>query len=484
MSLSLSPAQAAQTILERRGARDRLIPFTTYTYPAYVETALHARIAAALERVEQGTCDRLMLLLPPRHGKSELASRRFGAWYLGRQPDRSLIAASASATLAEGYGRDVRNIINSHAYAALFDTRISEDSKAKGRWHTNTDGQYYAVGVGGDVMGRGGDVFLIDDPFANMADAQSALKRERVWEWYTGTAYNRLEPGGAIILINHRMHEDDLSGRILAQQAAGGDRFEVIEFPAISDAGHALCPERYTLDELQRIRANTLPRFWSALYQQRPAPEDGDYFKSDWLRSYAEVPARDTLRVYGGSDYAVTRDGGDYTAHVVIGLDPRGRIYLLDVWRGRTDSSVWIEAFCDLVEKWAPIGWAEERGQIRSGVGPFLTRRMRERCTFVHREGFPARGDKSIRAQSIRGRMALDGLYVPVHAGWYADFETELLTFPMGKHDDQVDALGLVGQLLDKMTARTARPATKPDVDRWDRLFAKRDTEDMSWKAF
>ncbi len=484
MNLSQSPAEAAQTVLARRRARESLIGFTTYTYPAYVETALHAKIAHALERVERGQCDRLMLLLPPRHGKSELASRRFGAWYLGRHPDRSLIAASASATLAEGYGRDVRNIINSTEYSALFDTRISEDSKAKGRWHTDSDGQYYAVGVGGDVMGRGGDIFLIDDPFANMADAQSETRRDKVWQWYTGTAYNRLEPGGAVILINHRMHEDDLSGRILAQQAAGGDTFEVIEFPAISGEGSALCPERYTLSELERIRANTLPRFWSALYQQRPAPDEGDYFKTEWLRSYVDPPERKTLRIYGGSDYAVTQDGGDYTVHVVMGIDPKGRLYLLDLWRGRTDSSVWIEAFCDLVGKWAPIGWAEERGQIRSGIGPFLTRRMRERGTFVHREGFPARGDKSIRAQSIRGRMALEGLYVPVNADWYPDFESEMLSFPMGKHDDQVDALGLVGQLLDKMTAGVTRGSATPAVDRWERLFAERDAQDMNWKAY
>ena len=426
-----------------------------------------------------------MLLLPPRHGKSELASKRFEAWYLGRNPEKAIIAASATATLAESFGREVRNIIKSQKYRMLFDTTLAEDSTAKGRWHTDKGGQYYALGVEGDAMGRGADVFLIDDPFSSMADAQSQTKRDSVWEWYTGTAYNRLEPGGAIILINHRMHEDDLSGRILAQQAAGGDTFEVIEFPAISEEGEALCPERYDLAQLERIKANTLPRYWQALYQQKPAPEEGEYFLRDWLKPYVNQPDLKTLRVYGGSDHAVTKDGGDYTVHVVVGLDPANRMYLLDLWRAQADSSQWIEAFCDLVDKWKPIGWAEEKGQIASGIGPFLERRMRERRSFVHRDQFPTRGDKAIRAQSIRGRMALPGLYVPINAPWYADFEAELMAFDRGKHDDQVDALGLVGQLVDKMVAGKPRPEDRPKVDKWDKAFERADAGEMdSWKAF
>ena len=170
--------------------------------------------------------------------------------------------------------------------------------------------------------------------------------------------YNRLQPGGAIVVINHRMHEDDLSGRLLAQQAAGGDQWTVIELPAINDGSEALWQEAYPLSALERIRTNTQPRFWSALYQQRPAPEEGDYFKREWLKPYSEVPARETLQVYGGSDYAVTADGGDYCVHLVVG-DPNGRMYLLDIWRKQAASDEWVEAFCDLVLKWKPLDWAE-----------------------------------------------------------------------------------------------------------------------------
>lgn len=442
----------------RLEAKQNLIGFTEFTNPRYHTGDIHRKIAAQLERVESGEVDRLMLLVPPRHGKSELASRRFPARYLGRFPHRHFISSSATGTLAEDFGRDVRNIIASPEYGVLYETRLAEDSKAKGRWNTNAGGAYYAVGVGAAIMGRGAHVFMIDDPFGTMADARSETGRKKVFDWYTGTVYNRLEENGAIVLINHRMHEDDLTGMLRAQQAAGGDKWEVVELKPDMEAGIALWPEKYPIKALERIRRNVTPQDWSALYLQNPTPDEGTYFKTDWLKPYDKAPVKETLRVYGASDYAVTANGGDWTCHVVVGLDPLGKMYLLDLWRGQTDSSEWIEAFCDLVIAWKPLGWAEETGQIRSAIGPHLTRRQRERHAWVAREQFATRGDKAVRAQSIRGRMALEGLYVPAFAPWYPAFRGELLTFPAGKHDDQVDALGLVGQLLDRMIKGTALP--------------------------
>jgi predicted phage terminase large subunit-like protein len=443
-------------------AAESLIAFTEFTFPKYRPAPHHRLVAEKLEAVERGEIDRLMLLMPPRHGKSELASRRFPAFYLGRRPDRQLISVSASAPLAEDFGRDVRNLILSEEYRALFDTKLAEDSQAKNKWHTQAGGIYYTLGIGGQVMGRGADVLLIDDPFANMAEALSETTRKTVYDWYTGTAYNRLQPNGAIVLINHRMHEEDLSGMLLQQQAAGGDKWHVVELPAISVDGEPLWGAAYPIEALERIKRNTLPRFWSALYQQKPTPDEGDYFKADWLKPYKIEPDKREMRIYGGSDYAVTADGGDYTVHIVVGIDPAGRMYLLDLWRGQAASDTWIEAFCDLVKEWKPMAWAEETGQIRAGVGPFLEKRMRERKAYVYREQFPTRGDKAVRAQSIRGRMALEGLYVRMTAPWFAELQRELLTFPAGKHDDQVDALGLVGQLLDRMSSGKALPDTTP----------------------
>lgn len=425
-----------------------------------------------------------MLLVPPRHGKSELASIRWPAWYLGRQPHKQFLSVSATAELAADFGRAVRNVINAPEYGSVFDTRLAEDSQAKGKWHTDSGGVYYSLGVGGSVLGRGGDAVLIDDPFGSMREARSELERKNVFDFYTGTLYNRLMPGGAIVVINHRMHEDDLCGMLLAQQAAGGDSWEVVKLAAVDDGGNALWPERYPIEALERIRKNTYPRDWSALYQQDPTPDEGDYFKADWLRPYVDAPAPDTMRVYGGSDYAVTSNGGDYTVHVVVGLDPEGRMYLLDLWRRQAASDEWVEAFCDLVKQWKPIGWAEEQGQIKSGIGPWMDRRQRERQAYCAREAFPTRGDKSVRAQSIRARMSLEGLYVPVNAAWYPDLRAELLAFPAGKHDDMVDALGLVGQLLDHMIAgqHPAKPEKPKDPSGY-RAYQQANSEMDEWRT-
>jgi predicted phage terminase large subunit-like protein len=283
------------------------------------------------------------------------------------------------------------------------------------------------------------------------------------------------------------MHEGDLQGRLLDQQVAGGDRWEVVELPAIQESGDALWPEQYSASALERIRLNTIPRFWSALYQQNPVPDDGDFFKAEWFRPVSRTPDRSELRIYGGSDYAVTSKGGDYTVHVVLGLDGDQNPYVLDLWRKQASSDEWIDAWCDLVRKWRPLGWAEEQGQIKSGVGPFLEKRAMEKRAYTAREQFPTRGDKAIRAQSFRGLIATRGLRIPLNAVWRPDFESELLRFPAGVHDDIVDACGLVGQLIDRMVGpKRVVPAIRPRRDAYDR----RGSEDAdasfgaySWKV-
>jgi len=191
-----------------------LLGFTTYRFPRYRPSEVHRLICAQLERVERREIDRLMLLLPPRHGKSELASKSYPAWSIGRAPWKMFISASAEVKLAQDWGREVRNIVATEAYQLVYETRLSEDSQAAGKWNTQQGGSYYSVGVEGGVMGRGAHDVMLDDLYANMEEAASPVIREKVWKWYSGTIYNRLEPGGAIVLINHRMHEDDLSGRV------------------------------------------------------------------------------------------------------------------------------------------------------------------------------------------------------------------------------------------------------------------------------
>jgi predicted phage terminase large subunit-like protein len=468
-------------LLRRRAIRRSLTEWCRFC--GFEPARHHQLLIERLEAVTAGDCDRLAVFMPPGSAKSTYASILYAPWHLARNPGDSIIAASHTTELAEKWGRRVRNLIVEHG--ALLGIDLASDSQAAGRWETSAGGEYFASGVGGAIAGRRADLVVIDDPVRNREDADSELIREKTWDWYKSDLYTRLKPGGRIVLIQTRWHEDDLAGRLLADMAIGGDQWDVISLPALAEAndplqrpiGTPLWPQWEDLEELERKRRAVGSRDWSALYQQRPAPEEGDYFRAEWLRPYDKLPPRDTLRVYGGSDYAVTTEGGDYTVHVVVGLDPEGRMYLLDMWRKQSASDEWVEAFCNLVREWKPTAWATEVGQIKAGVGPFLERRMRERQAYVMMETFPTRGDKAVRARSIQGRMSLDKLYVPITAPWYPDLRWELLSFPAGKHDDVVDALGLVGQLLDLMLPGDA--ARKPLVDRKFMDYRAKDDEDQ-----
>jgi predicted phage terminase large subunit-like protein len=463
MNYHVSPQVAATELLKRRKVRKS---FTEWCILAGYKPATHHKLLIdRLEAVARGDIPRLAVFMPPGSAKSSYASVLFPPWLMQNCPGTSILAASHTTELAEKWGRRVRNLINEHSPS--LGISISSDNQAAGRWALSTGAEYYAAGVGTGIAGFRARAGLIDDPIRSRQDADSELIRDRIWDWYINDFRTRLIPGAAEVLIQTRWHEDDLAGRALQHNT-----WEVLSLPAVAEPndplGRKVGEPLWNDDaygygqQLVDLRANTPARTWSALYQQRPAPEEGDYFREDWLRAYEDIPAKETLRIYGASDYAVTADGGDYTTHIVVGVDPDGRMYVLDLWRGQTASDQWIEAFCDLVIKWKPIEWAEETGQIKSGVGPFISRRQIERKALVYRRAFPTRGDKAIRAQAIRGRMALQGLYVPSKADWYADFRSELLSFPAGKHDDQVDALGLIGQLLDHVTSGRRPTEDKP----------------------
>ena len=467
-SFSVSPQAAAQELLRRRSSRSSLIKFTEYTLSQYRAAAHHALIAEQLEKIERGEIDRLMINMPPRHGKSELASRRFPAWFLGRHPERSVIAASYNSDLATDFGRQVRNIVASPEYGRLFPVKLAEDSRAANRWNTESGGSYVAAGVGTAITGRGADVLLIDDPLKDREEADSELQRDKIWDWYTSTAYTRLAPKGRVIVIQTRWHEDDLSGRLLDEQSKGGDKWTVLDLPAITSDGKALWPDFYPLEILERYRSVLPARDWSALYQQRPTPEEGAYYKREWFRFYDERPKH--LRIYGASDYAVTDAGGDYTVHIVVGIDPDDGIYVLDLWRGQTASDVWVKVWLDLVRQHKPLMWVEEQGQIIKSIGPFLDKRMREERVYCRREQVASASDKPTRSRSIQARTAMGKVYLPSKAPWLAEFQAELLAFPAGKHDDMVDAFGLIGRMLDELIAAAKpKPPERPRFDGYAR---------------
>jgi predicted phage terminase large subunit-like protein len=458
------------TLAERERRAANLIEFTKHTNPQYVSAKHHQLIADKLEAVERGDIDRLMIFMPPRHGKSELASKRFPAWCLGRNPTRQIIAASYNSDLANDFGRNVRNIVDEPEFREVFPSvTLATDSHAANRMNTSHGGAYVAAGVGTAVTGRGAHIALIDDPFKDREEADSERRRDIVWDWYRSTLFTRLMPGGAIVLIQTRWHEDDLAGRLLESEA---DQWEVLELPAIDTDGKALWPEWYDERALERIKATVGPREWSALYQQRPQPDEGTFFQRAWFKEWEAKPA---LRYYGSSDYAVTDGDGDYTVHRIWGIDAAGCIYRVDGWRGQATSDVWIERKLDLIAKYKPIAWFGEGGVIQKAVEPMLKRRMLERRTFCRLEWMPSVHDKPTRARSFQAMAASGRVFVEPGADI-----AEFLSFPAGKYDDEVDTASLIGRAIDQAHPAMVRTVEKQTPrDRWN----NHTEEAGSWKV-
>jgi predicted phage terminase large subunit-like protein len=452
---------AAQELLRRRHARRGLIPFTEYTNHAYEPAPPHSEIAEKLEAVERGEIDRLMIFMPPRHGKSELASRRFPAWYMGRNPQKQIIAASYNSDLASDFGREVRNIIKTNEFSRLFNVKLAEDSRAAGRWNTDAGGAYVAAGVGTAVTGRGAHILLIDDPVKDREEAESELRRDTIWNWYTSTAYTRLMPGGAVILIQTRWHEDDLGGRLLEAEGNGGDQWVKVNLPALHN-GKALWPERYDVDALKRIKAAIGPRDFEALYQQNPTPDDGTFFLRDWFKRHDEPPKLG--HIYITSDYAVTEDGGDWTAHLVWNYH-EDTLTLIDGWTGQTSADVWIEELLRLFKQHRPLCYFGEAGVIVKAVKPMLTRRMNELRVFARTEWIPSISDKPTRARAFQARAAMGKVSLP-KTDLGEKVLNQLLSFPAGKHDDLVDTCALMGMVIDMahpgFTPAAPEPLTRP----------------------
>ena len=453
--------------------------------------AHHRLLIRELEAVARGEVRKLMVLMPPGSAKTTYGSYLFPAWLMCRG-ERKILAVSHTIKRAEYVSKQVRRFALENARTLGYGLR----TEAVEQWDTTNGSEYLAAGVGMGIAGFRADCGLIDDPVKTRQDADSATVQEAIWEWYWGDFFTRLKPGASQILIMTRWSEGDLGGRL---EEAEGATWRIVRLPAMAEANDPLgravgeflwSDDAYGFgaklkDDFASYSTAGRTRDWTALYQQRPAPESGDYFRREWLRFVVEAPPRSSLKVFMGSDYAVTSGAGDYTVHVVVGVDTDDRLWLLDLWRGQATSDVWVEAFCDLVLKWKPLGSAEETGQIRGGVGPWLDKRQRERRAWVARDQFPTRGDKAVRAQSIRGRMALKGLHIPASAPWRAVLEAEMMSFPAGKHDDQVDALGLVGQLMDKMTAPVKAKTLSPKhYDSYDRAFDRDDDYGQtSWRT-
>lgn len=475
-----SPHSLLRELLARKESQTSLARFIDYRDAGYRPAAHHRLLIDALEAVERGEIPRLMVCMPPGSAKSTYTSVEFPAWFMGRNPGLSVIAASHTQELAERFGRRVRNIVASDEFGKVFGFGIADDSASAGRWDTQKGGEYFAAGVGGSITGRRADLAVIDDPVKSREDADSERSREKAWDWYTNDLLTRLKPGARQIVVMTRWHEDDLGGRILERERA---RWHVIELameampgdPLGRKPGERLWAEWFT-DEMVEV-AKRDKRSWWALYQQSPSSDEGSYFLRAWLKEWKTQPEH--LHVYGTSDYAVTDGGGDYTVHRIWGVSPNGDLYRLGGWRAQTASDEWIEAKLDLIDKWKPLAWFGESGVIQKAIEPMLIRRMRERRIFCRLEWIPSIADKPTRARGFQSRAAMGGV-------WFepgADVE-EFVRFPAGKHDDDVDCASLMGRALDM-----AHPAITPPkdvrkkVDRWAKAFGDMDDDKDNWKT-
>ena len=456
--------KAEQELAKRILCRKRLLPFVERTNPDYHAGWVHKDICQRLEKFSEQVANkespRLMLFMPPRHGKSTLASIAFPAWHLGRHPQHEFISCSYSGSLAMNFSRKVRQVLREPVYKNIFEkTRLDKDSQSVESWNTSDGGGYVAAGVGGGITGKGAHVLLIDDPVKNREDAESDNNREATWDWYTSTAYTRLAPGGGVLVILTRWHDDDLAGRLLRFAEEGADQWEVVKYPAIAEMdepfrneGEPLHPERYSVDALEQIKKAIGPRDWTALYQQNPVSDEGDYFSRDMIRYYEDGDVDyDKLRYYCAWDLAIgQRDRNDYSVGMVIGVDEYDQLYVVDVVRGKYDGFELVERILDLYEQWRPGIVGIEKGHIEMALGPFLEKRTRERKLneAYFKDLKVGRRDKEARARAIQGRMQQGMVYFPKDAVWTGPLVAELLRFPNGTHDDQVDALAWIGLMM------------------------------------
>jgi predicted phage terminase large subunit-like protein len=404
-----------------------------------------------------------MIFMPPRHGKSQLTSEFFPAWYLGHHPDRYIIATTYAQELADDFGRKVRNQLQDPLYKAIFpECQISPDSASASKFNTIQKGSYFAVGVGGPITGRGAHVLLIDDATKGREDAESETQRRKQKEWYQSVARTRLMPDGAIVGINTRWHEDDLPGWLLS--AHSHEDWEVINLPAISEDNKPLWPEMYDLKTLEAIRESIGMRDWNALYQQNPIPDAGDFFKREWFQFYDTPPTG--MYIYGASDFAVTEGKGDFTEHGIFGIDSENNIYILDWWSGQTNSDDWINSMLDLQDQWKTFRWFGESGVIRRAIEPMLAKRMEERKVYLNREWMASMADKATRARNFQNRAAGRKVFLPRRTQWAADLLSQIVRFPAGLHDDKVDVCSLIGRGLQFASAPSASNVKSIDAYR------------------
>lgn len=443
----LEVAQEYLTSLTREVAQNDFIKFAHEMWPGFIDGRHHKIMAKKFEEIANGTCKRLIINMPPRHTKSEFASYLLPAWFLGKFPGKKIIQTSNTAELAVGFGRKVRNLVGSEQYSRIFpDVTLRSDSKAAGRWSTNANGEYFAIGVGGTVTGKGADLLIIDDPHSEQEAAIAATNPEvydKVFEWYSSGPRQRLQPGGAIVVIMTRWSKRDLVGKILKSSIEReGEEWEIIEFPAILPSGNSLWPEFWPINELIALKTELPVSKWNAQYMQTPTSEEGAMVKRDWWQIWEkDEPPRCEFIIQSWDTAFTKNERSDYSACTTWGVfylnenteDPN--IILLDALKQRLEFPELKAKALEMYKEWEPDAFIVEAKAAGSPL-IFELRRMGIPVS----EFTPTRGnDKIARMNSVTDLFSSGKVWAPPRR-WAEEVIEEMAAFPNSEHDDLVDS--------------------------------------------
>jgi len=439
-----------EKLKDRELCQEKFIKFVERVWPTFISGAHHKRMAEAFERVANGTCKRLIINMPPRHTKSEFASYLLPAWFLGKFPHKKVIQTSHTAELAVGFGRKVRNLVDSEVYNNIFpNLALQADSKAAGRWNTSKGGDYFAIGVGGAVTGKGADVLIIDDPHSEQEAAMAASNPDvydKVFEWYTSGPRQRLQPGGAIVVVMTRWAQRDLTGQVLKSAAQRtGEEWEVIEFPAILPSGRPLWPQFWSLEELSALREELPNAKWQAQYQQNPVGNESAIVKRDWWKWWEKDDPPVCEYILQSWDTAFEKtQRADYSAGTTWGIfaceedNFAPNIILLNTYKKRVEFPELKRDVMREYNEYEPDSLIVEK----KASGAPLIYDLRAMGIPVQ-EYTPSKGqDKIARLNSVSDIIASGKVWVP-RTRWAEELVDEVAAFPSGEHDDLVDATTL-----------------------------------------
>ena len=439
-----------EILADREEARRSFMAFVKKVWPSFIEGSHHKRMAKAFERVARGECKRLIINMPPRHTKSEFASYLLPAWFLGNFPEKKVIQTSHTAELAVGFGRKVRNLVDQDVYTEIFPgVGLQQDSKAAGRWNTNKGGDYFAIGVGGAVTGKGADILIIDDPHSEQEAAMAASNPEiydKVYEWYTSGPRQRLQPGGSIVIVMTRWAARDLTGQVVKSAAQrSGEEWEVIEFPAILPSGNPLWPQFWSLEELAALREELPNSKWQAQYQQNPIGNESAIIKRDWWKWWDKdnPPQCDYILQSWDTAFEKTQRA-DYSAGTTWGIfnceedNFAPNIILLNTYKKRVEFPELKRDVLREYNEYEPDSLIVEK----KASGAPLIYDLRAMGIPVQ-EYTPGKGqDKIARLNSVSDIIASGKVWVP-QTRWAEELVDEVAAFPSGEHDDLVDATTL-----------------------------------------